>query len=338
MAAKKRAKKKLTSSRKRSAPRKRAKAKSAARQPFLIKALIVLLLYIGALGATYYFGSFALRTQMERVAIQSINAVRAPEWLPRPFVRLLNVGYDMIPESEGLVVEGGELGYEESPLIAGVPLSKSPVRVLHNKSYINLFNEKERQTACIAFKISDRERQDAPIPDDFFEDPRIKQLRARDMRMGQWEPAAIAPPRALANEFGEVGANEACLVTNLVPMPAEFHSGLWQRLINEVAVTYPQRFGETWIYLGPVIRQQSSKLDSGVPIPDGFFAIAFDLTEAGGLRAIAFLMPQDATDTKLSNYITSISQIEKHTGLQFLPEVDYHAQEVLGSAVNPQLW
>jgi len=40
----------------------------------------------------------------------------------------------------------------------------------------------------------------------------------------------------------------------------------------------------------------------------------------------------------LRNYITSIAQIETHTGLKFLPEVDYHAQEVLGLAVSPQLW
>jgi len=156
--------------------------------------------------------------------------------------------------------------------------------------------------------------------------------------LGQWTPQTIAPPSALAGEFGEVGANEACLVTNLAPMSEAFSAGLWERLTREIAVSYPKRFGEIWIYLGPVMREQSSKLESGVPIPDGFYAIAFDLTETGGLRAIAFLVPQDAPDTKLRNYITSIAKIEKHTGLQFLPDVDYHAREVLGSNVSPQLW
>ena len=336
MAANKRAKKNSSSARKRNSPRKGAK--SAARKPILSKLRSLLMLGVVALISSYYFGSFALRVQIERAAIQTINAVRSPEWLPRPITSLLNLAYDTIPGSQGLVVEGGELGHDETPLIAGLPGSNSPVRVLRNKSYINLFNEKSRQTTCIAFKLSGRDRQDAPIPDDFFEDPRIKQLRARDLRLGYWQPQTIAPAQALAAEFGTVGANEACLVTNLAPMSATFSSGLWQRLMYEITVTYPRRFGETWIYLGPVMRTQSSKLDSGVPIPDGFFAIVFDQTEAGGLRAIAFLVPQDATDTKLRNYITSIAQIEKHTGLKFLPEVDYHAQEVLGSAVSPQLW
>jgi len=336
MAANKRAKKNSSSARKRNSPRKGAK--SAARKPILSKLRSLLMLGVVALISSYYFGSFALRVQIERAAIQTINAVRSPEWLPRPITSLLNLAYDTIPGSQGLVVEGGELGHDETPLIAGLPGSNSPVRVLRNKSYINLFNEKSRQTTCIAFKLSGRDRQDAPIPDDFFEDPRIKQLRARDLLLGYWQPQTIAPAQALAAEFGAVGANEACLVTNLAPMSATFSSGLWQRLMYEITVTYPRRFGETWIYLGPVMRTQSSKLDSGVPIPDGFFAIVFDQTEAGGLRAIAFLVPQDATDTKLRRYITSIAKIEAHTGLKFLPEVDYHAQEVLGFAVSPQLW
>jgi len=338
MAANKRAKKDPSSARKRNSPRKGAESKSAARKPILTKLRFLLVLGVVALIASYYFGSFALRAQIERAAIQAIHALRSPEWLPRPITSLLNKAYDTIPGSEGLVVDGGELGYEETPLIAGLPRSDSPVRVLRNKSYINLFNEKDRQTTCTAFKLSGRDRQDAPIPDDFFEDPRIKQLRARDLSLGYWQPQTIAPAQALAAEFGAVGANEAGLVTNLAPMSAAFSSGLWQRLMYEITVTYPQRFGETWIYLGPVMRTQSSKLDSGLPIPDGFFAIVFDLTATGGLRAIAFLLPQYATDTRLHNYITSIAQIETLTGLRFLPEVDYHAQEVLVEAISPQLW
>ncbi|CAA6692821.1 MULTISPECIES: DNA/RNA non-specific endonuclease [unclassified Lentimonas] len=333
MAAKKRATKKRTTARKRA----RSKTKPEGRS-YLRTVFIVLLLLICGLAAAYYFGSFALRTQMERVAIQAINAARTPEWMPRPITSLLNRGYDAIPGSQGLAVEGGELGHEESPLIAGVPQSKSPIRVLHNKSYINLFNEKERQASCIAFKLSNSDRQDAAVPDGFFEDPRIKQLRARDMQLGKWTPKAIAPPAALAGEFGEVGANEAHLVTNLAPMSAKFSEGVWQRLMQETTVNYPNRFGEVWVYVGSVISKDSLKLESGIRIPDSFYAIVFDLTDTGALRAIAFLAPQDAEDTALQNYISSIAQIEKVTGLKFLPEVDYHACEVLSGAASPQLW
>ena len=332
MAANKRANK-----RKRTNARKRGKATSQ-NKPFWRRVFVALLLVICGFAATYHLGSFERRTQMEQRAMQAINAARSPEWMPRPVVSLLNAGYDVIPGSQGLAVEGGELGHEDSRFIAGVPQSKAPVRVLRNKSYTNLFDEQKRQATCIAFKLSDRDRQNAPIPDTFFEDPRIKQLSALDMRRGQWAPKYIAPAAALAGEYGEMGANEACLVTNLAPMSETFSEGLWQQLMNEITINYPKRFGEVWITLGPVLRSQTSKLDSGVPVANNFYAIVFDLTDAGGLRAIAFLLPHDTEDTKLQAYITSIDQIEALSGLEFLPEVDYHAREVLGAAVSPQLW
>lgn len=320
---------------------KRAKTKQANKPSLLWRLALLIALTIGGLSATYYFGSFELRTQMEHLAIKTIDTMRSPEQMPRPVVQLLNTAYDAIPESEGLVVEGGEIGHDDLPFIAGIPTSKHALRVLHNHSYINLFNEQERQAQCIAFKLDDKAKQpasDTKAPEEFFEDTRIKQLRASDMQAAQWSPTPIAPPSALAKEYGTEGGNEARLTTNLVPMDETFANGVWQRLIQELTEEYPRRFGEIWIYLGPVLRPESSKLSSGIPIPDGFYAIAFDLTEDGGLRAIAFIIPQDATELKLSTYLTTIKQIEQYTGLQFLPDLDYSAREGLENFQSPRIW
>ena len=330
------------------AAKKRANKKSSARgqkkqrtrgMSRLSQLAFLLLVAMGACSAAYHFGSFTVRTQMEHIALQSISAARSPDWLPRPLTRLLNAAYDQIPGSEGLVVEGGEIGHEDSPFIAGLPESTLPIRILRNQSYSNIFDPKKRLTTCVALQLSSDDSGSASTPSNYFEDTRIKSLRAIDMQLGQWLPQPIAPAEALAKNYGEVGANEAHLTTNLAPMSEAFYNGIWQQLIYEITVTYPSRFNQTWIYLGPVIEQQSSaKLSSGIPIPNSFYAIVFDLTEIGGLRAIAFLLPQDQPSVKLSDCITSIAQIEQQTGLHFLSDVDYHAREVLGTYISPQLW
>jgi endonuclease G len=337
MAAKKRAPKKKNAVRKRSASRKRGQSQQP-RRSLLRTLVLALTLGIGALAAVYYFGSFELRGHMERSALRAINAVRCPEATPRPIVTVLNSLYDRIPGSQGLEVEGGELGHEESALIAGVPLSESPIRVLHNHSYINLYDERQRHSRGVAFRLNPDQRHNAKVPQQFVADPRVRHEHVRDLQFGKWAPQPIAPAAALAQTFGEVGANEAHLVTNLTPMADDLAHGLWQRLIQELTVSYPKRFGEIWIYAGPVTRLHSAKLASGMSLPDSFYAIALDLTATGALRAIAFHIPHDADDGPLRNYITSIAHIEQLTGLQFLPEVDYHAREVLGTAISPQLW
>jgi len=317
--------------------RRRAGAKSAGKT-LCCTVCVVLTLCVGMLAALYHFGSFALRMRMEAVAVAWINTVRTPEWMPRLIINRLNQVYDIIPASQGLVVEGGEIGHDASPLIAGVPLSTSPLRVLYNKSYINLFDERQGQTTCIAFKLSGANQRTALLPTEYFEDPRVRELRVSDIGTGQWHAQPLVPPQTLASEFGEIGANEASLVTNLVPMRTAFHTGLWQRLIQEISQSYPQRFDETWIYLGPIPCDKGAPSSSGVPIPEWFYTIAFDVTAAGGLRAIAFLIPAHATDTHLHNYITSIERIEALSGLQFLPELEYDARDALKSTISPQLW
>ena len=97
-------------------------------------------------GGRYYFGSFETRIKMERIALAALNSPRTHGTTPAPVARLLDFGYDWIPSSEGMVVEGGELGRnEDARFLAGVPHSRQPVRPLPRPSYLNLFNERSLQ-------------------------------------------------------------------------------------------------------------------------------------------------------------------------------------------------
>ena len=63
-----------------------------------------------------------------------------------------------------------------------------------------------------------------------------------------------------------------------------------------------------------------------------------DLTDEGGLRALALIIPTDAESANLNTYLTSIAQIEKLSGLQFLPEFDFSFRDTLINYVSPSVW
>jgi DNA/RNA endonuclease G (NUC1) len=219
-----------------------------------------------------------------------------------------------------------------------MPHSRQAVRPLLQPSYINLFNERSLQAACIALRLNDSERQQATATDSLQVDARIPRLTAAAMTLGKWRPHPIAPPAALIGQQGTRGASDARLATNYAPMTEAYATGVWKKAMREFTLRYPQRFGEVWLYLGPVYRPESAKLASGIALPDAFYAIALDLTEAGGLRALALLIPTDAEGLNLNDYLTSIAQIEKITRLQFLPELDFSARDTLGSYISPSVW
>lgn len=335
--ASKRAKKKTA--KKSAAPRRRASAKAKSRIPWLWRFALSLPLLALILSGLYYFGSSNIRAQMERIAMATLNSPRTHGSMPAPIARLLDIPYDWIPSSAGMVVEGGELGRDpDYPFLAGMPNSRRPLRPLRQPSYINLFDERTRLTSCIALRLDDSNRQKSHAPDSLKIDAREPRLTAEAMTLGKWQPQPIAPAKALIGQHGARGASDAALATNYAPMTEAFADGPWQKAMRQLTERYPTRFGEIWIYLGPVYRTDSAKLASGIAIPDAFYAIALELTDAGGLRALALLIPSDARSRDLSDYLTSIAQIETLTGLQFLPELDFSIRDTLGNYVAPRVW
>ena len=322
--------------------RKKAASKSgnlANHSHWVRKLLARLSIAILAVGGIYYFSSFEIRTRMERVALSIINTPRTHGALPALVAPILDSLYDTIPSSGGMIVEGGELGRDQdSPFLAGIPNSRMPIRPLLQASYINLFNERSQQAACIAIRFDDSKRKKANTGDSIQIDVRIPRLSAKAMTLGEWLPQPIAPPKALIGQHGERGAIDAQLATNYAPMTETYADGVWRKVMHEFTQRYPKRFGEVWVYLGPAYLTESSKFGSGISLPDAFYIIALDLTDEGGLRALALLIPADAESKNLNDYLSSIAQIEKLTGLQFLPELDFSIRDTIGNYVSPVVW
>ena len=102
---------------------------------------------------------------------------------------------------------------------------------------------------------------------------------------------------------------------------------------------YAGRLRNITVIAGPVYESATRKLPSGIPIPDACFHIIYDLDEAtGSYRARAYLIPNQAKlPGPASKYATSIRDIEKVTGLDFMPDggVEEEKLETQPTAVEP---
>lgn len=306
---------------------------------WLRKLLVRLSIAILAIGGIYHFSSFEIRAKMERFALSAVNSSRTHGAMPALVAPIFDSLYDAIPSSGGMVVEGGELGRDlETPFIAGIPNSRMPIRPLLQPSYINLFNERSQQTACIAIRLDDTKRKKADTDGSLQIDARIPRLSAQAMTLGEWRPQPIAPAKALIGQNGERGAIDTKLATNYAPMTEAYADGVWKKVMHEFTQRYPKRFGEVWVYLGPAYLPESSNFGSAISLPDAFYIIVFDITNEGGLRALTLLIPTDAENKNLNDYLSSIAEIEKLTGLQFLPELDFSIRETIGEYISPTVW
>tara|TARA_B100000886_G_scaffold225669_1_gene157196 strand:+ start:217 stop:1119 length:903 start_codon:yes stop_codon:yes gene_type:complete len=294
--------KRKTSKKQTSRGKAASKSRNRSNHPHWLRKLLVRLsIALLVIGGIYYFSSFEIRAKMERVALSIINTPRTHGAMPTLITPIFDSLYDTIPSSGGMVVEGGELGRDQdSPFLAGIPNCRMPIRTLLQSSYINLFNERNQQSACIAIRLDNTKRKKANTGDSLQID--------------------------------------AQLATNFAPMTETYAEGVWRKVMHEFTQRYPKRFGEVWVYLGTAYLTESSRFGSVISLPDAFYIIALDLTDEGGLRALALLIPTDAKSKNLNDYLTSIAQIEKLTGLQFLPELDFSIRDTIGNYVSPVVW
>ena len=120
--------------------------------------------------------------------------------------------------------------------------------------------------------------------------------------------------------------------SDLHEYPVQWDHEIWSGLVQMLARDYPQRFEEVWLYTGPIYSENASGK------PNGFFAIAFDITDSGGLRAISFQVPANASTRDFSTYLTTISTIEQATQLRLTPQLEIGTQQSLSTWKESRIW
>lgn len=121
-----------------------------------------------------------------------------------------------------------------------------------------------------------------------------------------------------------------------LPVESRPAGEVWEQLVHLLGKRYPERFEEIWIYLGPVYKQTGTP--AGTAHPAAHYAIIFDITEIGGLRALTLRIPKQDSSARLKTQITSITEIEAATGIQFLPELDFSLRNALVEHRSPSIW
>jgi len=88
-----------------------------------------------------------------------------------------------------------------------------------------------------------------------------------------------------------------------------------------------------YVITGPIFKKNPpDRLESGVAIPDEFYKIiAFKKGYLSTLKAVSFVLSQAPETNDFMNYVTTIDEIEKLTGLEFFPELSVTKQRNLES-------
>ena len=220
-----------------------------------------------------------------------------------------------------------------------LPLKNTSEQIIYRKGYTASYNKDTKIPNWVAWHLTaEHAKGTLPRPGNaWHEDLQVPSPRAslEDYRRSGWDRGHMCP--AGDNKWDADAMYESFLFTNCCPQNANLNSGEW----NQIEIRcrqWAEKYGDIYIVCGPILFRQEHQTigPNKVVIPEAFFKIVLCLK--GKPKGIGFIRRNTATSGKRDNYVNSIHEIERITGMTFFPNIPKEVAESVKSQANLKDW
>lgn len=229
--------------------------------------------------------------------------------------------------------------HAERESYAGLP-SGAEVQVLQNPGFVVGYSDARRQPLWVTYRAESLKGQRSYRRIDRFEpDPRLtRPVRHQDYTRSGYTRGHLAPAYLIGRLYGRDAQRATHLMSNIAPQKARLNELLWQRLEEAEADVVAPGAVELWVAAGPVFGASRPLQGSGIALPEAFYRVWIDLRD-GQPWALAFLVPQSVCGSEpLSQFLTTIDEIERRTGLDFFHEMPDAQEAALERGHSTEGW
>ena len=218
-------------------------------------------------------------------------------------------------------------------------LPSSTTGEIVNHEYFTLsYNEPYEQAEWVAYTLDkshltydDRKR---PY---FIEDPYVSSKSAdwRNYKGSGYDRGHLVP--AGDRRFSLQAYNETFYTSNISPQDREFNAGIWNDLEQQTR-RWAKKYGTLYIFTGGVLESGLEEIGhEDVNVPDAFYKI-IARKKGDKIYTLSFLMPNKPQFTSLRNFVVSVDEIEKETGIDFFAKLSEKQQSAFEGSKNTTGW
>ena len=170
----------------------------------------------------------------------------------------------------------------------------------------------------MAWELTKEEtRGDAERSLEFSPDPDIigTKVVTYDYSHSGYDRGHMAPAGDM--KWNKKAMEESFYMSNICPQDHNLNTKDWNNLEMK-SREWARRYGKVYIVCGPIYNGKRNEYISEhrVKVPDAFFKVIL-INESNKQCAIGFLFENEAGERPLEEYIVSVDQIEKTTGMDF---------------------
>jgi endonuclease G len=129
--------------------------------------------------------------------------------------------------------------------------------------------------------------------------------------------------------------DETLFTSNASPQLYDFNAGVWNRLENKVRY-WAGKYDGIYVITGGVLTDNLKTIGKeDVSVPEYFYKV---LLSKDKTRMIAFLVPHEKSNRPLYEFVVSVDEIEKKTGINFFPKLDDATENKLEASKDYKGW
>lgn len=225
------------------------------------------------------------------------------------------------------------------PLEQPAALPTRPEQILHRDHYTVSYNAETMQPNWVAWRLTKAHTYgNSPRPQNAFrEDEEVPRPRATlaDYHSRKWSRGHMCP--AGDNKWDSEAMYETFLLTNICPQNFDMNDGVW----NDIEMTcrkWARKYGEVFIVCGPLFTKSTHETigPNHIPVPEAFFKVVLAMGDTP--KAIGFLCRNAAITGTENQYVQSVDEVERITGMDFFPALNDDIEETIESRAHWKDW
>ena len=211
-------------------------------------------------------------------------------------------------------------------------------QVVHHEGYSLSYSEPHEQAEWVAYELKKSQLSNSDFKRPYFEmDKAVKTGSAhwRNYKNSGYDRGHLCP--AGDRNYSQFAYNETFLTSNVAPQKHEFNSGIWNRLEQKVRY-WAYKHDGVFVVTGGVLKGDMGAIgNEQVAVPNQFYKIVLDASN-GETKLVAFLIPHEASDKPLFDFVVTVDTIEDLTGIDFFPELNDAIEDKIESSKTYESW
>ncbi len=216
------------------------------------------------------------------------------------------------------------------------PKASSKGSIIEHSYYSLSYSEENEQAEWVYYKLSPQMTNgEASRSDNFRPDPKVKTGSATlaDYAASGYDRGHLAPAGDMS--FSKEAMSESFYMSNMSPQEPSFNRGAWKNLESLVRLWGSHH--DIYVVTGPIFKNNKGSIGSNnVTIPGYYYKVIYSPSRN---EMIGFVLPNEKLPSaKLENYITSVDNIEQHTGIDFFYQLEDNIENELEKQQANSYW